>query len=67
MLLTFPREIGKNAIFCHKDREEIGRTTIGIIWLAIVISHDHPMTPDELWVPEKNAFCRLTFTELSKI
>ena len=41
----FPEE---SVEFCHKDREEIGGATAGIIQLAIVISQDHPMTPDGL-------------------
>ena len=48
MHLSFSRAIGRNAIFHHKDREEIGGSTTGIIWLAIVISQDHPITPDAL-------------------
>ena len=48
MHLTFSKQIGANEIFDHKDREKIGRTTTGIIWLAITISQDHPMTPDGL-------------------
>ena len=46
--LTFPKGISRNELFHHKDREKIGGTTTGIIWLVIIISQDHPMTPDGL-------------------
>ena len=48
MHLTFSRGISRNEVFHHKDREEIGRTTTGIIQLVTIISQDHPMTPDGL-------------------
>ena len=36
--------------------EEIGGTTTGIIQLTIVISQDHPMTPDRLSVRETKIY-----------
>ena len=52
MHITFSRGISRNEIFQNKDREESGGTTTRIIWLAPIISQDHPMTPDRLWVTE---------------